>query len=66
MITPEQAAEIVGVSLRTIFSWVEAGRVHFDESPDQLLSICLTSLEGMRNANSSLSREPWGLREPLA
>jgi len=44
MITPEQAATIGRVSLRTIFTWVEASRVHFIESSDQSLMICGASL----------------------
>ena len=52
MITPEQAAEIAGVNLRTIFVWLEAGQVHFAESADHLLSICLNSLPLMRDATS--------------
>ncbi len=44
MITPEQSAAVAGVSLRTVFHWVEAGRVHFAESTNENLAICLASL----------------------
>ena len=48
MLTPESAAEVVGVSPRTVYRWVETGRVHFTERPDGRLFVCLTSLQGAR------------------
>jgi excisionase family DNA binding protein len=30
-VSPEQAAQIAGVSTRTIYRWVEAGTIHFLE-----------------------------------
>jgi len=44
MITPDEAVAIAGRSAREIYRWVEAGRVHFLETPQGLLSICLRSL----------------------
>ena len=44
MITPDEAVAVAGRSAREIYRWVEAGRVHFLESPQGLLSICLRSL----------------------
>ena len=44
MVTPEEATRIAGVMIRTIYSWVEANRVHFRETPEGLLLICLYSL----------------------
>lgn len=44
MLAPEEAAALCGVSPRTIYRWVEAGRVHFAETPDGRLSVCLASL----------------------
>ena len=44
MVTPEQAARIAGVSTRRIYAWVEAQKVHFAETPEGLLTICLDSL----------------------
>jgi hypothetical protein len=44
MITPEQAATVARVSLRTIFTWVEGSRVHFTEQSDQSVMICTASL----------------------
>lgn len=44
MVTPDQAAIVAIVSSRTIYRWVEAKKVHFAETPDGLLLICLNSL----------------------
>jgi len=44
MVTPEEARVIAGVSWRTISQWVESGRVHFTETPEGLLLICINSL----------------------
>ena len=46
MIGPQEAALVAGVSLRTIFRWVEAGHVHYLEQPDSGLLICPNSLSG--------------------
>ena len=44
MIAPEHAARAVGVNTRKIYAWVEAGNLHFTESPDQSLLVCLESV----------------------
>ena len=44
MIRPDQAAAVTGLTLRNLFSQIDAGRLHFRELPDGLLLICLTSL----------------------
>ena len=44
MITPDEAVAVAGRSSREIYRLVEAGRVHFWETPHGLLSICLRSL----------------------
>ena len=44
MIRPDQAAAVTGRTLRTIFTDIESGRLHFRESPDGLLLVCLHSL----------------------
>ena len=44
MSSPEDAATIVGLSTRSIYSGVEAGLTHFTESPDGSLMVCLHSL----------------------
>ena len=44
MLNPEEAAAIAAVTPRTIYRWVEAGKLHFTESPDGGLLICINSL----------------------
>ncbi len=44
MATPEQAVTLTGIHSRTIYGWVEGGRVHFIETQEGHLLICLDSL----------------------
>ena len=44
LLTPEEAALVAGVSQRTIYRWVEAAKLHFHETPESVLRICLNSL----------------------
>lgn len=44
LVTVDDAARISRTSSRTIFQWVEARRLHFTETPDGRLLICLDSL----------------------
>lgn len=53
MATPEQAAQIAGVTTRTIYRWVEAERIHFVEARDAPLLICKTSLCDSKSAQGA-------------
>jgi len=44
MVTPQTAAVLMNVSSRSIYQWIEAGRVHFQEGPGGLL-VCTESLK---------------------
>src|SRR4051812_25845364 len=44
MLTPDEAATVAQVNVRTIYRWVEASRVHFMEVAGGELLICLDSL----------------------
>ena len=44
MITPDEAAITARVSSRAIYRWMEADRVHFNETADGLLLVCANSL----------------------
>jgi excisionase family DNA binding protein len=44
MLTAEQAAAFVGTSRRTIYRWVEAEKLHFTETSDGVVLICLDAL----------------------
>jgi hypothetical protein len=43
-LTTDEAAILARVSARTVFGWVESGRVHYTETPEGLLLICPNSL----------------------
>jgi hypothetical protein len=45
MITPEQAAAMTQASVRSVNQRVEAGTVHFLETPDGRLWVCANSLD---------------------
>lgn len=44
MMTADDAAIAARVNSRTIFRWVEAGKIHYMETPEGLLFICPYSL----------------------
>ena len=44
MVTPREAAAIRGVTVRKINALVEAERLHFVETPDGLLLLCVNSV----------------------
>lgn len=44
MVAPEQAAVIAAVPVRTIYRWVETKMIHYKESPDGSLIVCVKSL----------------------
>jgi hypothetical protein len=44
MVTPEEAVALTGQSLRQVCRLVEAGRLHFTETGEGLLRLCLNSL----------------------
>lgn len=46
MLPADQAAILFRLSSRTIHRMVEEGKLHFTETPDGLLLICLNSLSG--------------------
>jgi hypothetical protein len=43
-VTPETAAALAGVNTRTIYRLVEAGLIHFLETPEGSVLVCLRSL----------------------
>ena len=45
MITPEAAAALAQVTVRSIYARIEAASVHFLETPNGLLLLCANSLE---------------------
>jgi hypothetical protein len=48
MIAPDDAARLSGASARAIYRWVEAAEIHFLEEPDNVLLVCLASVNEAR------------------
>jgi len=44
MVTPTEAAGLVGVTPRAIYRWIESDRLHFTEAADGSILICVPSL----------------------
>lgn len=44
MLTPEEAAVVVGIGLPGIYGLLEAGRLHFTKTTEGLVLVCLDSL----------------------
>ena len=44
MVAPEAAARLAGISTRSIYGQIEAGRLHYEENKEGLLLICLKSV----------------------
>src|SRR5579859_2498962 len=54
MVTPEQAAQISGVTTRTIYRWIESGKLHFREARNASLLICRPALsDSFRQSHES-------------
>ena len=43
MLTLQEAGQRAGVSQRTVYQWVDEGRIHFSETSDGELFVCLAS-----------------------
>ena len=52
MVKVDELAVLYRVSSRTIYRWVESERVHFAETPQGGLLICLPSLAGNRPSDN--------------
>ena len=55
MITPEQAAAMTRATVRTVNQRVEAGSVHFLETTDGLLFVCVNSLNETSESRGDLA-----------
>jgi hypothetical protein len=44
MVAPEQAALVTHIPLRTIYRWIESALIHFRETPNGSVIVCLRSL----------------------
>ena len=46
LLPPHDAAQLAGVSVRALYRLVEDGRIHFKETPDGLLLVCVNNIDG--------------------
>ena len=44
MTTADEAASLAGVTTRTVYRWVEQGKIHFAETAEGRVLVCLNSL----------------------
>lgn len=51
-VTAGQAAQMAGVTTRTVYRWVEEGQVHFEEWEGREIRVCANSLSLRRNDES--------------
>jgi hypothetical protein len=58
MVTPDEAAALCGISTRMIYRSLEDGAIHFIETAEGELFICLRTL--VANTKNSESRSTWG------
>lgn len=47
MLTPDLAARMTGLKTRTIYRKIESREVHFIDSPEHELLVCMESLGGV-------------------
>jgi hypothetical protein len=60
MITPEEAAALCNVSTRTVYRWLETSAVHFTETAEGMLLLCLNSLAATVTNESLAEPKPRG------
>lgn len=45
LLAPTLAANLSGISQRTLFRWIESGDIHFVETPEGNIFLCLDSVK---------------------
>jgi hypothetical protein len=56
MITPEDAATIAGTCIRTVYRLIEAGTIHYVETPAGTVLVCVVSLLSLHDIMAILRR----------
>ena len=54
LLTIEEAARLAPVSSRTVYRWVEDGKLHFTETSDVRLLICRESIPQIRESSGEI------------
>ena len=55
MVMPDEAAKLTGLTARIVYQLVEARRLHFLESAEASLFVCVESLKGISQTPAVLS-----------
>lgn len=55
LVAPEVGAALTGLSRRAVYRLIETGQVHFTESSEALVSICLESLTRVKPSRTDSS-----------
>lgn len=45
MVSSDEARQLAGISTRTLYRWLESGRLHYVETPTGDVRVCLESLQ---------------------
>jgi hypothetical protein len=54
---PDEAATLARVDTRTIYRWIEADQIHFTETAEGQMLVCLSSLsDNVRSSSSKRQR----------
>jgi hypothetical protein len=53
MLAPEQAAGLAHVTTRMIYRWVEIGAIHYTETTNGLLLVCVRSIVATKNQDNT-------------
>ena len=54
---PHEAATLARVDTRTIYRWIETAQIHFTETAEGQMLVCLSSLsDSVRSASSERQR----------
>ena len=56
MITPEDAATIAATCMRTVFRLIEAGTIHYVETPAGTVLVCVVSLLSVHDVMAILPK----------
>jgi len=54
LLTIDEAARLAQVSSRTVYRWVEDGKLHFTETSDARLLICRESIPTIRDSSGEI------------
>lgn len=51
LLSPEHAATLTGIPARSIYRWVEAGKIHYTETATGKINVCVKTLLATRSSD---------------